>query len=181
MGILLKGVFTLAPIGLTIFIIYKIYQITDGLFKGLLQRVGFYFPGLGVLITLGIIFAAGLLASHWFTNRLLSGLDRIMSKIPLIGNIFAIIKDTVHSFSGNKSLNRLVTVSLPGGLKVLGFLTNDRESVFIPKGYVGVYLMQSMQWAGNLILVPVEMVQPVNVSSEEALKFIASAGLLQKE
>jgi len=38
-----------------------------------------------------------------------------------------------------------------------------------------------MQWAGNLILVPEETVQLLEVSSEEALKFIASAGLLSKK
>ena len=60
-------------------------------------------------------------------------------------------------------------------------LTNDEESTFIPKGYVAVYLMQSMQWAGNLILVPEQNVQQLEVSSEDAIKFIASAGLLSKK
>jgi len=181
-GIFLKGLFVLTPITITFYILYKFFKVTDGLFKGLLQRAGLYFPGFGVLVTLAVIFLVGLLASNWLTNRLLNYVDKILIKVPLLGSIYGIIKDTVNSFSANKKgFSRLVIVNVSNEFKLLGFLTNDEESAFIPKGYVAVYLMQSMQWAGNLILVPEEQVQLIDVSSEEALKFIASAGLLSKK
>lgn len=158
------------------------FLLTDGLFKGMLERAGLYFPGFGVIVTLAVIFLVGLLASNWLTNRFLNYLDKIFNKVPLLGSIYGIIKDTVNSFSANKKgFSRLVVVNMSNELKLLGFLTNDEESAFIPKGYVAVYLMQSMQWAGNLILVPEEKVQQLEVSSEDALKFIASAGLLSKK
>ena len=181
-GVFLKGLFVLTPISITFYILYKMFLVTDGLFKGLLERAGLYFPGLGVIVTLAVIFLVGLLASNWLTNRLLNYLDKIFIKVPLLGSIYGIIKDTVNSFSANKKgFSRLVLVNMSNELKLLGFLTNDEESAFIPKGYVAVYLMQSMQWAGNLILVPEEKVQQLQVSSEDALKFIASAGLLGKK
>lgn len=181
-GIFLKGLFVLIPIAITFYILYKMFLVTDGLFKGLLERAGLYFPGLGVIVTLVVIFLVGLLASNWFSNRLLNYFDKIFTKIPLLGNIYGIIKDTVNSFSANKKgFSRLVVVNISNELKLLGFLTNDEESTFIPKGYVAVYLMQSMQWAGNLILVPEQNVQQLEVSSEDAIKFIASAGLLSKK
>lgn len=182
LGIFLKGLFVLTPIAITFYILYKMFLLTDGLFRGLLERVGLYFPGFGVIVTLTVIFLVGLLASNWLTNRFLNYLDKIINKVPLLGSIYGIIKDTVHSFSANKKgFSRLVMVNMSDEVKLLGFLTNDEESAFIPKGYVAVYLMQSMQWAGNLILVPEEKVQLLEVSSEEALKFIASAGLLSKK
>lgn len=181
-GIFLKGLLVLTPIAITFYIVYKMFLITDGLFKGLLERAGLYFPGFGLIVTLAVIFLVGLLASNWLTNRLLNYVDKIFIKVPLLGSIYGIIKDTVNSFSANKKgFSRLVVVNMSNELKLLGFLTNDEESVFIPKGYVAVYLMQSMQWAGNLILVPEEKVQQLEVSSEDALKFIASAGLLSKK
>ena len=181
-GIFLKGLLVLTPIAITFYILYKMFLLTDGLFKGLLERVGLYFPGFGVIVTLAMIFLVGLLASNWLTNRLLNYLDKIIIKVPLLGSIYGIIKDTVNSFSANKKgFSRLVVVNMSDELKLLGFLTNDEESAFIPKGYVAVYLMQSMQWAGNLILVPEEKVQQIEVSAEDALKFIASAGLLSKK
>jgi uncharacterized membrane protein len=180
LGIFLKGILVLAPVILTFYIIFKLYEITDGLFKGILQKAGIYFPGLGVLVTLAVIFLAGLIASNWVTNKLLFYFERFLARIPLLGNIYGIIKDTLNSFSANKKgFTRLVRVNMPNDLKLLGFLTNDEDKVFIPQGFVAVYLMQSMQWAGNLILVPVELVEPIDVSAEEALKFIASAGLLK--
>ena len=181
-GIFLKGLLVLTPIAITFYILYKMFLVTDGLFKGPLERVSLYFPGFGVIVTLSMIFLVGLLASNWLTNRLLNYLDKIIIKVPLLGSIYGIIKDTVNSFSANKKgFSRLVVVNMSDELKLLGFLTNDEESAFIPKGYVAVYLMQSMQWAGNLILVPEEKVQQIEVSAEDALKFIASAGLLSKK
>jgi Uncharacterized conserved protein len=181
-AIFLKGVFVLAPIILTFFIIYKIYEIADGLFKGFLQTAGIYFPGLGVIVTLFIIFLAGLLASNLITNNLIKYFEKLLAKVPLLGNLYGIFKDTLSSFSTNKkSFSRLVRIDMPNGLKLLGFLTNDEDKAFIPQGYVVVYLMQSMQWAGNIILVPKDMVEPIDVSAEEALKFIASAGLLKSK
>jgi len=182
LGIFLKGLLVLTPIAITFYILYKMFLLTDGLFKGILERAGLYFPGFGVIVTLTVIFLVGLLASNWLTNRLLNYMDKLFSRVPLLGSIYGIIKDTVNSFSANKKgFSRLVMVNMSNELKLLGFLTNDEESAFIPKGYVAVYLMQSMQWAGNLIVVPKEQVQLLEVSSEEALKFIASAGLLNKK
>lgn len=180
LSIFLKGILVLAPVALTFYIIFKLYELTDGFFKGILQKAGIYFPGLGVLMTLLVIFLAGLLASNWITNRLIFYFERLLAKVPLLGNIYGIIKDTLNSFSANKKgFTRLVRVNMPNNLKLLGFLTNDEDKVFIPQGYVAVYLMQSMQWAGNLILVPIEAVEPINVSAEDGLKFIASAGVLK--
>ncbi|SHI13837.1 DUF502 domain-containing protein [Desulfosporosinus lacus] len=181
-GIFLKGLLILTPLVLTFYILYKMFLVTDGLFKGMLERFGLYFPGFGVIVTLAVIFLVGLLASNWLTNGLLNYMEKLLTKIPILGNIYGIIKDTVNSFSANKKgFSRLVMVNMSSELKLLGFLTNDEESAFIPKGYVAVYLMQSMQWAGNLIVVPQDQVQLLEVSSEEALKFIASAGLLSKK
>lgn len=180
LSVFLKGLLVVAPIAVTFYILYKLYALADGIFKGLLLRAGLYFPGLGVIVTFAVIFLAGLLASNWLTNKLLNEVDKFLTKMPLLGNIYGIIKDTLQSFSANKKgFSRLVMVHLSNDLKLLGFLTNDEESVFVPKGYVAVYLMQSMQWAGNLVLVPENVIEPIDAPAEEALKFIASAGLLR--
>lgn len=179
-GIFLRGAITIAPIGLTLYILYKIYVILDGVFKGLLESAGLYFPGLGAVLTLALVFLVGLLTSNWLTNRFLRFIEKIFIKVPLVKSIYTIIRDTINSFSGDKKgFSRLAIVELPNSpLKLLGFITNEETNRFIPEGYCAVYLMQSMQWAGNLVLVPKEYVREVDASSEEAIKFIASAGLI---
>lgn len=179
-SIFIKGVFVLAPTALTIFIVYRLYRLTDGIFRGWLERAGFYFPGLGLLITLTIIFLAGLMASNWITKKLLHNLDLLLGKVPLLGMIYGFIRDTVNSFADDKrNFTRVVIVRFPNQLNLLGFVTNDQSNTFIPPGHVSVYLMQSMQWAGYLAIVPESQVETIDVAPEVALKFIASAGLLK--
>lgn len=181
LNVFLKGAFVLAPIAITVYIVYKVYVLMDGIFKPLLKSTGLYFTGFGAILTLALIFLVGLLASNWATSRLIRLVDKLFVKMPLIKSIYNIIKDTINSFSGDKKgFSQLVHVNLPGSpVKLLGFITNDEPSKFVPEGYIAVYLMQSLQWAGNLILVPKDTVTPVEASSEEALKFIASAGLIK--
>lgn len=178
--IFLKGLLVLAPVVITIFIVYKSYRIVDGLFRSLLEKAGLYFPGLGLIIVLALVFITGLLASYWLSHRLISCFERLLARLPLLGTLYGIIRETLNSFGVNKKvLGQLVRVNLPGGMKFLGFLTSESDPVFLPEDHVAVYYMQSMQWAGNLVLVPRAWIEPVNVSTEDALKFIASAGLLK--
>jgi uncharacterized membrane protein len=134
----------------------------------------------GLLVVLALVFTTGLLASYWLSGRLVNWLERQLARLPLLGAIYAIIKDTVNSFGINKKgFGQLVRVRLPGGMTFLGFLTNESDPVFLAQDQVAVYYMQSMQWAGNLVMVPRAWIEPVDVSSEDAIKFIASAGLLK--
>lgn len=179
-GLFIRGLLVLAPLAVTIFILYQLFKFADGLFKGMLLKVGFYFPGLGMLMTVAFIFLAGVLASNWLTKGLLRYFEALLIRFPILGKIYGIIKDTLQSFTVNrKGLTRLVVISLPNEMKLLGFQTAESDGVVVPQGYVAIYLMQSMQWAGNLVLVPEGLVEPLDVTPEEALKFIASAGLLK--
>lgn len=178
--IFLKGLLVLAPVVITFFIVFKSYEIVDGIFRAPLAEAGFYFPGLGLLVALALIFSAGLFTSYWLGDRLIGYFESIVLRMPLLGTVYGVIKDTVSSFGAHKKgFGQLVRVHVPGGLDFLGFLTNDSDPVFLGKDQVAVYYMQSMQWAGNLVLVPRSWIEPVDVSTEEALKFIASAGLLK--
>ncbi len=178
--IFLKGLLVLAPVVVTIFIAYKSYQIIDGIFSGPLIEAGLYFPGLGLLVAVALIFSAGLLASYWLGGRVIGYFESLLLRLPLLGTIYGVIKDTASSFgSHKKGFGQLVRVRVPGGIEFLGFLTNDSDPVFLGKDQVAVYYMQSMQWAGNLVLVPRAWIEPVDVSTEEALKFIASAGMFK--
>lgn len=179
-GLFLKGILVLTPLAVTVFILHQLYKFADGIFKGLLLKAGFYFPGLGMLLTVAAIFLAGVLASNWLTKGLWLYFERLLIRFPLLGSIYGIIKDTLQSFTVNrKGLTRLVMIDLPNGMKLLGFQTVENDGIIVPQGYVAIYLMQSMQWAGNLILVPEGLVRPLDVTAEEAIKFIASAGLLK--
>ncbi len=165
-SIFFKEILALAPTLLTYIIVYKISGLIQVLFKNWLKLTGFYSTWAGALTMLGIIFITGLLVTNWAANKPFKFFNELISKTPLIGSIYSIIKDTLKSLSSDKKgFSNLVMIKLPNGLKLLGFLTNDKNKTFIPKGHVSIYLMQSMQWAGNLVFVPKVMVEPIDASA----------------
>ncbi len=179
----LKGILVLAPAAITVFVIYKIITIADSFFINILQPLHLYFPGVGIILSFVIITLIGMLASNWLTGKIFNYIDNIFTKLPLIKVIYTAIRDTISSFlDGKKGFSKLAIVNIPNTeIKLLGFITNKNLNELGLDGYISVYLMQSMQWAGNLIIVPEEMVTPVDISAEEAIKFIASAGLINNK
>lgn len=176
----LKGVLVTAPVAITIFVIFKIITITDSYFISALKPLNLYFSGVGIILTFILITLIGILASNWLTGKIFNLIDEFFTKVPLVKIIYTTIKDTMSSFfDGKKGFSKLAIITLPNSeMKLLGFVTNENLERFELEDYISVYLMQSMQWAGNLILVPKDWATVLDVSTEEAIKFIASAGLI---
>ena len=179
----MKGFLAVVPVLLTLWILYKLVSILDGIFIGILKPLGLYFPGVGVILVVIFLPVIGILASGWITGSLFNLLERIFEKVPIVKSIYSIVKDTISSFMDTKKgFSKLCIINLPGSeMKLLGFITNENLTKFGDEleSYVSVYLMQSMQWAGNLVLVPKSWVKVLDVSAEESIKFIASAGLIE--
>jgi uncharacterized membrane protein len=176
------------PIVATIGIVAWAFGTLDGLlagpqkvfFKWALNRDGYTVPGLGVLLILITTFALGLLVSSFLTKWLMAIPGRIFERLPLVKMIYGSIKDLFEAFVGDKkSFNKPVLVQLiPGGsARMVGFVTNEDLSVLGIKDDVAVYLPQSYNFAGNMIVVPREAVTPMNAESGDVMKFIVSGGV----
>jgi len=109
--------------------------------------------------------------------------DRIFARLPLVKMIYTSIKDLVNAFVGDKkSFNRPVQVIIDreSNLRVLGFTTRDSlESIGI-KESVAVYLPQSYNFAGNLVIVARELVIPLTADPGDVMKLIVSGGVSAK-
>ncbi len=185
-----NGILILAPVALTVWIVTKVFTILDSLTANLFnpewagERFAsfFDFPGVGIILSLLLITAIGYLARVWLTRPLFSLVDRLLGSIPGVKIVYNLIKDTLSSFVGEKrSFSKVAAIRIPGtNMKLLGFITAEDCSHIGYPGYSSVYVMQSMQWAGNTVLVPREDVELVDVSAEEAMKFIVSAGIAGK-
>ncbi len=178
----MNGIIVLVPILLTVWIVTKVFSILDNLTGKLFDRV-LNIPGMGIVLSLVIITIVGYLATTWLTKSLFTWADKFMSRIPGVKTLYNLIKDTLSSFVGEKrSFSKVAAVRIPGTeMKLLGFVTSEDCAHIGYPGYSSVYVMQSMQWAGNTILVPIEDIEIVNVSAEEAMKFIVSAGIASKK
>jgi uncharacterized membrane protein len=182
-----NGILTIVPIILVIYVTYKTFMFLDGLLGGFLKQYfkESYVPGIGILATLLLITILGFLSTKFITGTIFRIIDRLLEKIPFVKTIYSVIKDTVHSFLGEKkSFSKVALVTLPGtNMKSLGFVTSEELQAFYEplKEYIAVYVPQTFQVAGFTFLIPKEDVEFIDVKPEDAMKFILSGGMTSKK
>jgi uncharacterized membrane protein len=178
-----NGVLTILPIGLVVYVVYKLFIFLDGLLGNLLRPYfdENYIPGIGLLLTVILITVLGWMSTRFIAGTVIKVIDYLLKKIPLVKTLYSIIKDTVHSFIGEKkSFSKVALVTLPGtGMKSLGFITSEQlEQFHSPlQDFVAVYIPQTFQVAGFTFLVPKNEIEIIDVSPEDAMKFILSGGM----
>ena len=174
----------IVPIGLVIYVVVQVFQFLDNLLGNYLRKdlgAGQYVPGFGLLLTLVLITLVGWLMTYWFSARLIEIVEGILKKIPFVKTLYSVIKETIESIFGEKrSFSKVVLVTFPNNpLKVMGFVTTEHlDALGAPlHGHVAVYVPQTFQLAGVTFLVPLEHVQVLDISPEEAMRFILSGGV----
>lgn len=181
-----QGLLFIAPITITIWSIYITFNYIDGLLINLIDKlIGKHIPGLGIAVLITFITIIGMLGTSFFFKPFLMLFDRFFVKAPLIKIVYTSVKDLVSAFVGQKKrFNEPVLVKVGKGadLEKIGFITNkDLSFLGIPNSKVAVYLPHSYAWSGNLFIVPVENIKPIDASATEVMKFIISAGVTNLE
>ncbi|NTW25614.1 MAG: DUF502 domain-containing protein [Lentimicrobium sp.] len=182
----LQGLLFTAPVALTIYILYVSFTVVDGILTDVILNIfGFRIPGLGLIVILGSITIIGFLGSSIVFRPLLSYLDKLISQAPLVKIIYTSIKDFMSAFVGKEKRFTepvLVKVSRDANLEKMGFVTKrDLSNLGISSGKVAVYLPHSYNFSGNLFIVPVENITPLDAPPAEVMKFIVSAGVTSIE
>lgn len=173
----LKGLLIFAPIALTVFVFWWVFTSLDKIFRTLFRIP---IPGLGLLVTLAMITFIGFAASNFLGRKFFELIENIFTKVPLVKLIYSAVKDMIEAFAGEKkSFDKPVLAALTpnSSAKVVGFVTRDCLDNLGLKDYVAVYMPQSYNFAGNVLLFPKESVQPLDIESSKAMAFIVSGGL----
>lgn len=167
-----QGLLVLAPVAITIWVV--VFTVTT-LDRWLDAKI----PGLGIVIAAAGITLIGYLTGNVVGNKLLEWLEAGLQRVPLIRILYNALRDLFGAFVGSKrKFDKPVAVELnPHGLRVLGFLTAERFDDPQLEGYVSVYLPESYNFAGNLIVVPRDRVHPVDADGAEFMAFIVSGGV----
>lgn len=168
-----KGLLFLIPIVVTLYVLYMIVATVDKIF-------GLTVPGLGFLISVGLVTTIGFFVSTIFARGAARLIDNIFSRMPIVKMIYSAIKDLVNAFVGEKKrFNKPVFVNiLPGStVKVVGFVTRESLDTIGMADSMAVYIPQSYNFAGNLIVVPREQVVPIEIESGKVMTFIVSGGV----
>ncbi|MCT7655283.1 DUF502 domain-containing protein [Oceanimonas sp. NS1] len=187
-----QGLLILLPVVLTVYLVYLIFTLLNQtLFSALGGLLGMVFPALeagwladlaGGLITLVLIILTGMFASFYLGQALLSLFHRLLTRIPWSSCCITSLQDLFNALLGdNRRSDQPVAVSLMGGeVMVMGFITRQDMAAFGLPGKVAVYLPQSYNFAGNLLLVEREQVRALDAPAGTVTTFIVSGGVSGK-
>lgn len=169
----LRGAVITFPVILTIWVAWEAVTWIDG-------WLGLEIPGVGLLVVILGITLIGLLATNVVTRAAIDTFDAILARLPLVRLLYTAAKDLMNAFAGEKRrFNTAVRVRVDPDkdLWILGFITaEDVRRLGLPD-HVGVYIPQSYNFAGQLLLVPASQVEHVSVEGTEHMKFIVSGGV----
>lgn len=182
--ILLKGLLTILPIGLTLYFVYWLGVTTESLLSGPLKLVlptGFYRPGMGLIAGFIVLFAVGLLVNAYVVRRLLGFGESLVLRVPVVKTVYAALRDLTGLMRGGGSseLERVVLVRF-GPARLIGFVT--QENATIPgigsdTALVAVYLPMSYQIGGYTVYLPRDQIEATDLSVEEAMRIVLTGGL----
>jgi uncharacterized membrane protein len=167
-----RGCLVLVPLAVTGWIVWTTLRFVD-------QILPFGIPGVGLIVTLSLVTLVGLFTSNVVGKRVFQITDRALSGMPLVKLLYTSIKDLIRAFVGDhKNFDQPAAVILtPGGARMLGFVTRDGLHALGLPDFVAVYFPQSYNFAGQLLVVPRDQVELLDVASSEVMTFIVSGGI----
>lgn len=189
----ISGLLVWLPIWVTLLVIKF---IVDLLSKSLLLLppgyqpdvlLGFHVPGIGVVLTLLIIFFTGVFAANLIGSRMVELWDRIVSRIPLVRSIYTGVKQVTQTLftPGGQSFRKVLLVEYPcAGVWSLAFQTGEANKdieTSLGDGPMVTYFIPTTPnpTSGFLMMAPKSKVIELDMSVDQALKFVISLGVVQ--
>ena len=185
--IFLTGFITLLPVLLTIYLLYWLAVSSEDAMSTVLRWAlpnAAYFPGLGMIAGLVVVFIVGLLMKAILIRQLFSFGEQILYRLPLIKTVYRAMRDLFDFFSAKEdNLGQVVAVTY-NGMEVIGFITQTNQQrlpeSFREQDKVLVYIPMSYMIGGFTVFIPAEHVRPLKMSMEEAMRFALTAGITGK-
>ncbi len=178
---LMQGLLFIAPVGITIFIIFKVFAVVDGYTRNYIKAF-FHIdiPRMGILVIIILLIMLGFIGQSILFSPMRDLIDSLMKRAPIIKLIYTSLNDFLNAFVGEKrkfTKPVLVRVNHISNLEKLGFLTQEDLSELKIKDKVAVYFPHSYNFSGELFIVPAEHVTPVDLPPAEVMKFIVTGGV----
>ena len=182
---MLKGLVALLPIGLTIYLVYWLAVAAETLFSRVLKLVipeSAYWPGLGLLAGLVVLFAAGLAVNAYVVRRALRLSDELFARIPVVKTFYVAIRDFMRFFPSagqGSDLKRVVMVPFGPG-KAIGFVTAESSAALGIAGgdaTVAVYLPMSYMVGGYTVFLARDQIEPTSLSVEAGMRIALMGGV----
>ncbi len=185
----LAGLLVLLPVLVTYKVLYFAFVAVDGLFGPTINKVlshtiddwDYYVPGVGILTTLLVVLGIGYFTRYLAFTRIVAWAESMLERIPIARTIYSAVKQVVTPFAGKQALpfSKVVMIEYPmPGRYMLGLLSNEQVDdgrggaddlvvVFVPSNHLHL---------GHPVMVPRSHAHPMDMTTEEAVKYLVSAG-----
>jgi uncharacterized membrane protein len=195
---LIAGLLTWLPLAITVWVLLWVQGVLDGVFRGVLRAGGYLvpparealyglgeWPGLGVVVMLVMLVLTGIFVTNIFGQWWLGQWDRLLGRIPIVKSIYSSVKqvsDTLFSSNGN-AFREAVLVQYPhAGSWTIAFVTGKPGGEVADKlsgEYVSLYVPTTPNpTSGFFLMMPRSAVHALDMSVDEALKYIISMGVV---
>jgi len=191
---LIAGLLVWLPLAATVFVIRVLITLMDRTILLIPPEwrpenvLGFSIPGFGVIVGIFILLITGMFAANLFGRRLVSFWESILGRIPLVRSIYSSVKQVTETlFSSNsKSFRKVVLIEFPRqGTWSVGFVSNRGMQKAIDatgQELVSVFVSTPPNpTTGFLMMVPASELIELDLTIEEAFKYIISMGVVVPE
>lgn len=198
------GIAVMLPLVITFWLISIIWRFLDNPFSGLLRAIGdrlggdsevgqllltlSKWPGLGLMVSLGVVLVAGLLARNLLGKHFIHWVDELAGKVPVVRAIYSSVKqvsDTVFTSAGKQAFRQAVLVRFPTAeAQAIGFVTGEAapagpEAAGAREKLLNVFVPTAPNpTSGFLLMIPESRLVPANMSVEAAFKMVVSGGVV---
>lgn len=185
-NLLMRGLATVLPIGLTAYAIWWLVSTAESVMHALIHlfapRLN-YLPGMGILAGLVVLLVVGTLLNAYIVRRALSVWDDLLSRIPVVKSVYSAFRDIMRllpSGEGQRDLQGVV-VYQAGDARMLGFVTRDDlpelERHAGGVDLVAVYFPLSYMMGGVTLFLPKQSLTHVDMTVEAAMRLAITGGM----
>jgi uncharacterized membrane protein len=188
---LIAGLLVWVPLGITLWVLHFLLTSLDQILLILPEAVqpqtlfGFDIPGLGVAVAFVIVFATGIVTANFFGQRLIRAWERLLGRVPFVKSIYSSVKqvsDTLLSDKG-QAFRKALLVEFPRpGSWTIAFQTGVPAPAVAPwlaGEHVSVYVPTTPNPTGGyFLMLPRAQVRELDMTVDEALKYIISMGVV---
>jgi uncharacterized membrane protein len=197
-SIFVAGILVWLPLTITIWVLWQLLAVFDGIFRAVVGALSTIAPGLapglhklvaipgvGVVLVLAAIFVTGLLVANMVGQWWLARWDSLMTRIPLVKSIYSSVKqvsDTLFSSNGNAFRKALLVQYPRAGSWTIAFMTGTpggEVAAHLPGDHISVYVPTTPNpTSGFFLMLPRSEVVELQMSVDAALKYIISMGVV---
>lgn len=185
----MRGLVTVLPVALTVYVIWWAIHSVEHMLQRLLIGLDIvspahYWPGLGLLAGFLMLLLVGGLVNAYAGRLVLKYWDDFLGRIPFVKTLYGGFRDVVSllpSGSGDKRDLQRVVLARFGEVRAIGFVTREDVPAALEAhgghGWVTVYFPMSYAFGGYTVYLPRDLVEPLDISVEEAMRLAITAGL----